>query len=183
MASVLSKRYQAMFGEFNQRYFAGRLPPYQVYVVPDLHGGHDGEVRRKFRAIHLKKRPEATMIPILLHEMAHVATNNFHARKWLEEMERLKQEGAPINEEDLEPDEIGLKKRISHYAFVLAMDDPRLTVRQFVRYLVSERGLADSQAQLRQRYPRADLILSEAKKRVRKAQQAQERQDPTRKEQ
>jgi hypothetical protein len=171
---VLSTHYQALFEEFNTRYFAGRLPLYHVRVVPDLHGGHDGEVKRKQRVIRLKKRPEAVMISLLLHEMAHAATNNFHARKWLEEMGRLKQEGAPINKEDLEPDEVGQKKRISHYAFVLAMEDPRLTVPQFIRYLVAERGLADSQAQLRRHYPRMDRILHAAKNRARKAQQAME---------
>jgi hypothetical protein len=40
--------------------------------------------------------------------------------------------------------------------------------------LVSERRLANSQAQLRRHYPRMDRILHAAKNRARKAQQAME---------
>ena len=44
----LSKHFQALFDEFNDRYFCGKLPPYQVRLVFDLHraakepvfGGH-----------------------------------------------------------------------------------------------------------------------------------------------
>jgi hypothetical protein len=33
----LSKHFQALFDEFNSRYFSGKLPAYQVHVVFDLH--------------------------------------------------------------------------------------------------------------------------------------------------
>jgi hypothetical protein len=37
----------------------------------------------------------------LIHEMAHVATNNYHGGKFRTEMQRLSQSGAPVEEADL----------------------------------------------------------------------------------
>ena len=33
VSTSLNKKYQALFGEFNQQYFGGRLPHYRIEVV------------------------------------------------------------------------------------------------------------------------------------------------------
>ena len=113
-----SARYQQLFHDFNDRYFAGRLPDYRVRVVRQMSCQHqgslhhfDGECRRRERAITLAGQTvlggarlthtEEDMRQILIHEMAHAATNDYHGLKWRGEMRRLAQLGAPVQADDL----------------------------------------------------------------------------------
>src|SRR5215510_4127567 len=54
---ILSKRYQALFDEFNARYFHGRLPPYRIRVVEHI---PDGELRTPTRMTKQFIENEAT---------------------------------------------------------------------------------------------------------------------------
>ena len=111
-----SARFQELFVAFNAKYFAGRLPDYNVYVVFDVNfwaneyfvignvevaepsqGYHDAE-RRKIYLRHGADSLEA----VLLHEMGHAATNGDHGAEWLAEMRRLHSLGASVCPSDLE---------------------------------------------------------------------------------
>jgi hypothetical protein len=106
----LSKQFQALFDEFNGRYFSGQLPAYQV--VFDLHraakepvfGGSvsSGLIRFEERRIYLRYTNSLPMDETLIHEMAHAATNGDHDQPWLHEMVRLKEAGAPVPDWELE---------------------------------------------------------------------------------
>ena len=108
----LSKHFQALFDKFNGQYFGGKLPPYQVHVVFDLHriakepvlGGHvsSGLIRFEERSIYLRYTDSPLMQGMLIHEMAHAATNGEHDQEWLHEMVRLKAAGAPVPDWELE---------------------------------------------------------------------------------
>jgi len=108
----VSKHFQALFDEFNGRYFAGKLPAYQVHVVFDLHraahepvyGGavSSGLILFEERCIYLRYTNSPPMEWTLIHEMAHAATNSGHDQKWLHEMARLKAAGAPVPDWELE---------------------------------------------------------------------------------
>jgi hypothetical protein len=108
----LSRHFQTLFDELNVRYFAGKLPAYQVHVVFDLHraakepvyGGSvsSGLIRFEQRKIYLRCTNYPPMEGTLVHEMAHAATTGEHDEEWLKEMVRLKTAGAPVSDWDLE---------------------------------------------------------------------------------
>jgi hypothetical protein len=108
----LSRHFQTLFDEFNVRYFAGKLPVYQVHVVFDLHRAakepvsgwfvSSGLIRFEQLRIYIRYTNDPPMDETLIHEMAHAATNGDHGEEWLKEMARLKAEGAPVPDWELE---------------------------------------------------------------------------------
>ena len=100
---ILSKRYQALFIEFNARYFHGRLPPYRILVVELIPGRGDpsGLHQRTHKRILIRRSDDDDMNVTLLHEMAHAATVDNHNNRWRTEMQRLRQAGAPIPDGEL----------------------------------------------------------------------------------
>jgi hypothetical protein len=102
----LSRRFEALFDEFNGRYFSGKLPDYRVHVVFDLHraakepvsGGavSSGLILFEERYIYLRYTNSPAMEETLIHEMAHAATTSEHGHEWLNEMVRLKAAGVPV---------------------------------------------------------------------------------------
>jgi len=109
----LSKRYTELFTEFNARYFGGRLPAYEVRVVFDLHrvanepiymgAVSSGLIRFDERCIYIRYTQVVCLAATLVHEMAHAATSGEHDEEWLNEMKRLKDAGAPVDDTDVEP--------------------------------------------------------------------------------
>jgi hypothetical protein len=108
----LSRRFEALFDEFNGWYFSGKLPDYHVHVVFDLHraakepvsGGavSSGLILFEERCIYLRYTNSPHMEETLIHEMAHAATTSEHGQEWLSEMVRLKAAGAPVPDWELE---------------------------------------------------------------------------------
>jgi len=175
---ILSKRYQALFDEFNARYFHGRLPPYRIRVVEHIPGrqGPAGLHQRTHTRILIRRSDDDDMIVTLLHEMAHAATVDNHNNRWRTEMQRLRQAGAPIPDGELRTPTRMTKQFIENEATEL-LSDGRLnwTLRQFVRDLVSQgEVVAHSQAALLRQYPWVARVFSETKKRTRKEQEARE---------
>ena len=108
-----SKAFQSLFDSWNQKYFSGALDRYQVRVVFDLHTvadepvdrGHvsSGLIRFEERRIYIRYTDPGLMQNMLIHEMAHAATSGEHDERWRAEMLRLKTEGAPVPDWELEP--------------------------------------------------------------------------------
>ncbi len=106
-----SARLQAMFLSFNETYFGGQLPEYEVRVVydiavwdredPDPRNPSAGYIDLENRQIFVRLS-EFSMESILLHEMAHASAGPSHDDDWLNEMKRLKGLGAPIEQWELE---------------------------------------------------------------------------------
>jgi hypothetical protein len=84
---------QSLFTEYNQRYFVGRLPQYKVLLTND----HSRCERRK-RKIYVNPDKEDVSV-ILLHEMVHAAVGRGHEKIWRDEVRRLVELGAPLQEE------------------------------------------------------------------------------------
>ena len=109
----LSKRYTELFREFNARYCSGRLPPYEVRVVFDLHmvanepiymgSVSSGLIRFNECCLYMRYTRDFCMAATLVHEMAHAATSGEHDEEWLNEMKRLKDAEAPVDDTDVEP--------------------------------------------------------------------------------
>ena len=116
------------------------------------------------------------MIATLLHEMAHAATVDTHNSRWRTEMQRLHQAGASIPEGELRPPTRMTKQFIESEATEVLLSDARLnwTLRQFVRGLVLQGEVAQSQAALLRQYPWASRVFRDTKKRVCKERQARE---------
>src|SRR5262249_17419265 len=94
-----------VFDEFNSTYFEGKLPTYRIKISGRINRrdsvGANGYINRKSRTIYLQRDDNRNMRHALLHEMAHVATNDYHGKKFRNEMLRLAEDGAPIPEWEL----------------------------------------------------------------------------------
>jgi hypothetical protein len=87
------KDLQSLFAEYNQRYFGGRLPRYKVLLTND-HSRWEGRKRK----IYINP-DQGDVSVILLHEMAHAAVGRGQGKKFLDEVRRLVELGAPLQEE------------------------------------------------------------------------------------
>ena len=91
-----------LFHAFNARYFGNRLPPYRVLfrwnrAGPDV--VEEGCCYRKRRLILLcpgMRRSRREVSFMLLHEMVHAATGDYHGGRFWREFKRLAEEGAPL---------------------------------------------------------------------------------------
>ena len=87
---------QRLFDQYNAKYFAGRLPRYQILRTERYGKGDHGLCRKKQREIHLGTLLRGARLgEVLLHEMVHAATRSGHGRAWQAEMLRLAEMGAP----------------------------------------------------------------------------------------
>ena len=98
-------QYQRHFEYFNRQYFANTLPPYRVtlhdpLIVPGTPAAMSkyiaGYCDKKRRRILLEAFPFPKGEGILLHEMAHIATNVHHGPRFRQEMARLAALAAPL---------------------------------------------------------------------------------------
>ena len=96
-------KHELLFDEFNQTYFASKLPKYRVEEVEDLWAvtWSRGHLNRKQKLIRLQVDTKRRMTEALLHEMVHAASNDYHGALWQQEMNRLHTAGAPV---ELEPE-------------------------------------------------------------------------------
>ncbi len=107
-----SARFQSLFDYWNDGFFSNRLPRYCVRVVFDIHtfadepvpeiGACSGLIRFAERCIYIRHEEERMMQGMLVHEMAHAATNGEHDEPWNAEMRRLSQAGAPALDFDFD---------------------------------------------------------------------------------
>lgn len=99
------EQYQRRFEYFNRQYFANALPPYRVtlhdpLIVPGVPAAMSkyiaGYCDKRRRRILLEAFPFPKGEGILLHEMAHAATNVYHGPRFRQEMTRLAALAAPL---------------------------------------------------------------------------------------
>ncbi len=91
--------HQELFEQCNHEYFAGCLSGYTV-VVRDLQGLYAGEHKRKSHEIVIESSLSGDGLRrTLLHEMAHANSNDYHGKKWRQEMYRLAELGAPTQQD------------------------------------------------------------------------------------
>src|SRR5712664_3759570 len=137
--SVECKNSQSLFTEYNQRYFGGRLPRYKVLLTNDC-----SRCERRKRRIYINPHKEDASVP-LLHEMAHAAVGRGHGKVFRDELRRLVEVGAPLQEE-LETyapkNEITPKQLLSEF-FEVGLDAPDVTWPEARQYLGYRWGLTD----------------------------------------
>jgi hypothetical protein len=124
-------------------------------------------IDRRTKTIMLARQNEPEMAAFLLHEMAHAATNDYHGRKWRQEMERLKAAGAPVSAHDLEDDLIGAhltKRLIRDIAADAVIEHSKPTISEFARSFVYNYGHARSGAELLRKYPWIRKVVSESRR-------------------
>ena len=102
----VSARLQRLFDDWNAAFFANRLSPYSVRVVFDIHTFADepvfdyhpssGLIRFAEQCIYVRYEEEKYMLGMLIHEMAHAATDGNHDETWNNEMKRLRLADAPV---------------------------------------------------------------------------------------
>jgi hypothetical protein len=96
----LSDLFTVFYKEFNLRFFANKLPAYDVKVFHNLPLPEQLSVEsvcRNFRregwlAFAYNRWPES-MVTDLLHKMAHISTEADHGSAWQSEMDRIRRMG------------------------------------------------------------------------------------------
>ncbi len=103
MERVSKADLQRWFGQFNQQYFKGRLSNWKLTVGcppdPDLFDV-GGWCYRETKTIYVTEQSlfdEFTAKSTLIHEMAHARVGSFHGKKFMSELTRLRNEGAPVS--------------------------------------------------------------------------------------
>jgi hypothetical protein len=88
---------QVLFQRFNDKYWKGDLPHYNV-LVNDKY--YCGLCKKQERTIYINPATSESVPRTLLHEMAHAAVaGNEHRKAWLNEIRRLIRLGAPLKTE------------------------------------------------------------------------------------
>jgi SprT-like family len=151
-----------MFQELNQRYFAGRLPRYQVIVTSHLRHA-SGRIAQRSRRIYLQPMPQDLQMTFLLHEMAHAATNGGHGPRWIAEMRRLQTMGAPVEDPSDYDTRIPLTRAlVFETGYEAFFGDPGFSDVQVARWLQYEYGFVAGRSLLRV-YPWVRRVLREAR--------------------
>jgi hypothetical protein len=151
------------FHELNQRYFAGRLPRYQVIVAPHLRHAV-GKIARRSRRLYIAPTAPDIMLQTLVHEMAHAATNDRHGPKWQAEMERLRALGAPAEVlEHLDALPRLTRSLVLEIGLGAYYDHPALTALQVAQWIQHEYGFAESGTALLRKYPWVRRALHDAR--------------------
>lgn len=133
-----SRHAQEQFDKFNQTYWGGRLPRYRV-IVSTRYGGQ-GMCLKDARRIWLTPGLNGSLEKVLLHEMCHAAASGYHGEKWLAEMLRLAELGAPTRgdwEMYQDPRTVYVKDEILSQFEQAGQDNPTLlwsVVRQDIGY-------------------------------------------------
>jgi hypothetical protein len=155
------RQLRKLFQEFNQRYFGGRLPAYRIRVVDCISWlGAEGQCLKKRKLIQVQRAvPEGRVASLLLHEMAHAATNGGHGMPWKREMIRLREAGAPLDGPDATvslDDWDGLRVSRSHFRAVaqdVLGDCPECTLSQVIRHFIWSHGGPETISLFLKRYP------------------------------
>jgi hypothetical protein len=84
---------QRLFERLNKKYFGSTLPEYRIVACEPTtidSGFTAGKHERRQLTIYLSDELRGTALRrILLHEMAHANSNDYHSGKWKEEMRRI----------------------------------------------------------------------------------------------
>jgi len=152
---------QSLFDTYNQQYFGGRLPRYKVLHTDKYNGGR---CERRKRTIYINPHTGDISL-ILLHEMAHAAVGYGHGKVWLDEIKRLVELGAPLQEELklCAPETAITPKQILPEFFQAGLEAPdNWTWPEVRRYLGYMYGLTDKNG--RAENSRCSLFLRKARR-------------------
>jgi len=171
------RQLRALFKQFNEEYWGGRLPAHSIRVVVRMTSlGEWGRWLKKRRLIEIQRGLSGEdMISTLLHEMAHAATNGGHGMTWKRDMIRLRLAGAPLANTDrvIRLDD-GYGKPIGRKQFRCAMQDlfsdaPELSLSCALRHFIRTEGGPPTIAAFLWKYPWARTVFN-----VEKREQAEE---------
>lgn len=114
------KDLQSLFTEYNQLYFGDRLPRYQVLLT-----NNTSHCERRKRRIYINPQTESANVH-LLHEMAHAAVGRGHGKVFCDELRRLVELGAPLQEElkKYAPQNAITPKQLLSEFFEVGLDGP-----------------------------------------------------------
>jgi hypothetical protein len=164
---MTSETLQCQFEDFNARYFGGKLPHYKVQLVGQITKlGESGSISMRKRVLRVSGfLSDAEIISTLLHEMAHAAVMGGHTRKWFDEMERIRSEGAPISGLDVAHLAIGPLKPLSRASLVrlakeALCEEPHMTEWEIARWIVQRYDYANSPTAFFRKYRWARSVLN-----------------------
>ena len=157
-----------LFKKFNEQYFGNHLSAYSIRVI---HGtAYSGFCNKKRRLIKIQwgQSPDET-IGTLLHEMAHAATNDGHGKKWMNEMIRLREAGAPVASAEkniCSKTWDGKKVTRGHFRLVVQdvlADSSAITLSETLRHSSSIEGGPDTIARFLRKYPWVRAVFRDEK--------------------
>ncbi len=172
------RQLRALFKQFNEEYWGGRLPAYSIRVVARITSrgsfcpfGTWGRCLKKRGLIEiLRGLSDEDATSTLLHEMAHAAVGGSHGVPWNMEMIRLRSAAAPLANTDriIRLDD-GAGKPISKKLFRASMQDllidvPEVTLSGAIRYFIGTEGGSTTIAAFLRRYPWARTVFKDEKR-------------------
>jgi SprT-like family len=172
-SAVDGKQLRALFFDFNERYWGGRLPAYHIRCVDHITWLEEsGFCNRQRKLIRINRclLDDAGAVSCLLHEMAHAATRNNHGMKWKAEMIRLREAGAPLVCPDSTialDDWSGEHVPKSDFQAVIGdalIDDPAINLSKAVRRFIRSRGGEFTVSAFLRKYPWVRRAFSELKR-------------------
>jgi hypothetical protein len=97
----------AIFVEFNTRYFDGRLRRVKTRWTDNSEGNlknkSSGCYSPRLRTIFMDRKlrgDQRAVESMMIHEMAHIGTDGFHGKRFVTKLKTLLEKGAPINADD-----------------------------------------------------------------------------------
>ncbi len=165
------RQLRALFKQFNDKYWGGRLSAHSIHVVPEMTSlGEWGRWQKNRRLIEiLRGLPDEDATSTLLHEMAHAATNGGHGVPWKREMIRLLSAGAPLANTDRVirlDDPFGKPISKKHFRGSMAdllMDVPDMTPSVAIRLFIRTEGGPPTIAAFLRKYPWARTVFNAEK--------------------
>jgi hypothetical protein len=169
---VDGKQLRALFFDFNEQYWGGRLPGYRIRCVDTITRQEaSGFCDRQRKLIRINRRlRDADAISCLLHEMAHAATTDGHGMRWKAEMIRLREAGTPLLGPDSRialDDWSGEHVSQSDFQGVIGdalIDDPSIKLSEAVRWFIRSRGGEFTVSAFLRKYPWVRQAFSELKR-------------------
>ena len=138
---------QALYEQFNERYFRRRLPRYRVRVS-DSAPAH-GECRPKSHLILLRPMEPELQRQVLLHEMCHIGTSG-HGPRFKAKLQAVADQGEPYARRELEAiraappwnlEMANLRTKLDEIAYLF----PRWRFNQLLKWAAMTLGISPSE--------------------------------------
>jgi hypothetical protein len=154
---------------------------WQVVQVADLDGAQ-GRCERKIKTISVLGGIERDdLLALLIHEIAHAISNDFHGKRWLQRMEKAAshadQQGLPTLAALLRQQIVGYQDGFRMTAAMMygeiencVVSEPQVTFPQVVDFLRRDWGV--NRNQFLRRFRRAERVFEEAQRNVRESAEA-----------
>ena len=110
MDSATQNDLESWFGDYNSRFFDGKLSKWKVQLgyPSDIYdvGDPDGYCARGEKILYIALCSKEKARKTLIHEMVHASAVDWHGKRFRDELLRVKELAAPVHSLDLKPHKV-----------------------------------------------------------------------------